>query len=161
MDLLRVVERTEAGRELDEPGAEAELVEADREGARLPLAGGARRGRQRRRVRGADVRERGAPGDEVFAANELHREEPGVPFGDELPEGDQVRVVHLLEGAELLLEAEDRARIDVGEDLQRDVLAAVGVERLVDDAHPTFAESAEESEAFRRQKVEHYPALER
>src|SRR6202034_4069505 len=82
-------------------------------------------------------------------------EEPRVAFRDELAEGHEVRVVQALERAELALEARDRLRRRVAQDLDRDVLAALRVERLVHLAHSAFADLAQDLESIGRDGREH------
>ena len=52
------------------------------------------------------------------------------------------------ERAELLLEQQDRGAVDVAQRLERDLLAALAIERLVDHAHAAHAELADQLEAL-------------
>ena len=80
--------------------------------------------------------------EEIHALDELHRVEPLVTLDDELIETHQVRVGHVGEHAEFLLEARDRVGTGVEQRLQRYQLPALPVEGGKDDAHaagPEFA----------------------
>ena len=82
-------------------------------------------------------------GQEVGAADQLHREEDALPFGGhELVKAHEVRMVHPGERSKLLLEEIERRRIEVQQRLQRDPLASLAIARLVDVPHPTPANAA-------------------
>src|SRR5262249_29493612 len=66
---------------------------------------------------------------------------------EQLAERDQIWVADPADRAELLLELQDRVAVDVAQRLERDLLVALAVERLVDDAHRTHAELADQLEA--------------
>ena len=87
---------------------------------------------------------------EIGPVDELHREERRRLTGhDELVELNEVRVAHVGERPELLLEPVERRRVEARQRLQRDGAAALAVDRLVDDAHPAVAERARDSVARR------------
>ena len=85
---------------------------------------------------GADV------GEEVGPVDQLHREEPAVAVGDQLPEADEVGVDHVGQDAELLLEPVEGRGVEVADRLQGDRLVALAVIRLVDDPHAADAHAA-------------------
>ncbi len=60
---------------------------------------------------------------------------------DELVEVHQIRVPHVGERPELLLEEVEGRRVEAEQLLQRDELAALAIEGLVDDAHAALAEA--------------------
>jgi len=59
---------------------------------------------------------------------------------EQLAEAHQVGMAHVGERAELRLEAQEVARIDARQRLERDVGAVLAVERLVDDPHAAGAQ---------------------
>ncbi len=63
-------------------------------------------------------------------------------------ERDEVRVGDVGERPELVLEPLQRSRVEVAHGLERDVQVLPAVERLVDDAHPTFADLTDDRVAF-------------
>jgi hypothetical protein len=91
----------------------------------------------------------GGPGQEVLAAHQLHREEQPPLLLVELAERDQVRVLEILERAELVLEVRDRLRVDVAQRLERHLRAAIAVPRLVDVARRSAADAAHDPEPRR------------
>ncbi len=99
-------------------------------------------GRAIRHIPGSHVLE------EVAPRHELHREEPAPLVEHELPELYEVRVARLLRRAELLLEAHERIAIERAHRLQRDMRLPLGVERLVDEPHPPFAQRADDRVAL-------------
>ena len=110
-----------------------------------------------RRVAGSAAPVGGSPGpiarrairEEILAVEELHREEPAAGVLEELVVRDEVRVRDVGERAELALEAEDAGAVEPRQRLQRDLDAALRVERAVHDAHAALAELAEDAEARR------------
>ena len=97
--------------------------------------------RRRRPVTPRTQRKNGAPATSSIVKKSL------VALGDELVERDEVRVRDVGERAELALEADDGAAVDVAQGLERDHLVALAIERLVDDAHAAGAEAALHGEA--------------
>lgn len=85
--------------------------------------------------------------DERRPAHKLHREEPLVLVGDELVEGDEVRVIDVGEGAEFALEAVERLRVRLVQALERDRALALLVVDLVHDSERTSTEAALDLEA--------------
>ena len=161
MDLPGVVERREPERNLAKRIAQAPLVQPRRAVARkdrrAPL-GNERRSLERRPVGVGVVRftERQIDGggarremlvsalsaqplEQIDACNQLHREERAARVSNELAEGNEVRMVNPLKGAELVLEARDSVEVVVPQRLQGDAHVALDVERLVHDPHPAFA----------------------
>src|SRR5262249_31140004 len=118
VELAGLVERPDAPRELEQRRPEARLIEA---GDRI-----------------AHVLE------EARSLDVLHGEKPGVLPGDELVERAEVRVDDALGLAELFLEAVEKRGAHLLERLQRDPLAALAVDRLVDEAHPSGADEADD-----------------
>ena len=83
--------------------------------------------------------------EEVRPGDELHREEDGVRLGDdELVEVHEVRVMNVGEGPELLLEPIERGGAESKQRLEGDALAPIAVERLVDGAHATGPDAADD-----------------
>jgi hypothetical protein len=82
--------------------------------------------------------------DEVRAFDQLHgkEERAGVRL-NELVEVHEVAVVHVREGAKLLLEEVEGVRVYVPQCLQGNVAATLPIERLVNDAHTPFADATE------------------
>ena len=147
MDLPAGVESGDPFDELHQRGAEA------REVARGLRAGGDEVRRARDVGSGASggegARDLGAPPagpadvmEEIDPVHVLHREARLLPLGLELVQGHEVRVRHVGEGAELVLEAVEPRRVEAAHRLQRHARPAHAVERLVDDPHPSFAEDA-------------------
>jgi hypothetical protein len=64
-------------------------------------------------------------------------------------------MLDVLHGAKLALEARQRVGSHVPQRLQRDAGAALLVERLVDDAHPAFAQASPQLESFGRGSAFH------
>jgi len=57
-------------------------------------------------------------------------------------------VIDVLQGAEFVLEVQERAAVELAHRLEGDARLRLVVERLVDHAHPTFANAAKQLEAF-------------
>src|SRR5215208_4964218 len=91
---------------------------------------------------------------EVDALDELHREEPVAAILDQLTQADEIRVMHVLERPELVLEAQHRIRRDRPKGLEGDAAVVFAVEGLVDDAHATRTEPADDLEARRSLKAD-------
>ena len=81
---------------------------------------------------------------EVGPIDQLHDDEPTTAVEDQLIQPHEVDVDDLQEAAKLLLEPEDCPRALVPNGLQRDLRAAIPVERAVDHSHPAAAEQAED-----------------
>jgi len=144
MDLARAVDRADPSDELRERAADLGRAEEDgRRSHGVGVALGRLVGGRRARVR----RERDA-------VDPRHREEP--PDGvvrEELVKAHEVWVHEVREGAELALDLVDRRAVDATERLERDALAALLVERLVDDAHPAGAEPPLDDEAIEQARA--------
>jgi hypothetical protein len=112
-----------------------------RAGARDPRAGPRRRGALAGARPGADPRQ------ERLAAHQLHGEEPGAAVLEQLAERDEVRVVEVLQRAELGLEPEQRVGGLDAQRLQRDRRLVLAVEGLVDHPHAPDPEAAHDREA--------------
>ncbi len=101
--------------------------------------------RDRRVVRGSA---RGRSLDvlqEVGAVDELHREKDAIVVADdELVEPNEVAVMDVRERPELLLEEIESGGARVEEGLERDVLLALTIERLVHDPHAALADAAQD-----------------
>ena len=82
------------------------------------------------------------PAVEVLPGDELHGEEPLAALAHELAEADQVRMLHVGERAELLLQAIERLAVSVGDGLDRDHRIRLVVVGLVHEAHAAAAELA-------------------
>jgi hypothetical protein len=153
VQLAQLVQGRDAGGELVQRRAQAGQVDR---GARRPRRGGGfvgPGGRGRRRA-GQGVLEgarlaRADPAEEVDAVDELHGDEPVVALADQLAQADQVHVVHVGERAELLLEAEQRVRLELAQHLEGHAAAVGVIDRLVDDAHAAGADPPEDLEALR------------
>ena len=65
--------------------------------------------------------------EEAYALEQLHDEEPILPVGDQLVEGDEIGVGDAQEGAKLVLEAQDRRGAGAVHDLEGDRAAALAV----------------------------------
>ena len=143
MQHARRVQGTDAVDELDQRAAQAIGVGGGGRGRAPGAVGAAGRGGRRRGVgRGREV----APGEaarwrraadvvqEADALDALHGEEPLLAVREQLVQRDEVGVRDVGQGAELVLEAIERA-VGVGpQHLQRDPRVALAVERFVDDA---------------------------
>ncbi len=75
--------------------------------------------------------------EQVAATDQLHGEEPQLPFGQQLVEAHQVRMADVGQGAEALLEAVERLGASGAQHLERHQALLPPVERLVD--HPEGA----------------------
>jgi hypothetical protein len=88
-------------------------------------------------------------GEEVHPLDQLHRDEPGSPFTDELSELHEVRVPNLRELAELVLQPVEAIRAPVLQGLEGDWHSGVVIEGPVHDAHATASEHTIDPEAAR------------
>ena len=79
--------------------------------------------------------------------HQLHGEEPLPLVLEQLVQAHQVRVLEIGEGAELALEPQERAPVDVLRVLSATHVAALAILRLVHDAHAAFPKAAPELEA--------------
>ena len=164
VDLARLVKRDDAPGELAERRAQPSLVEAGRRlrGRTVDLM---KRLGQLENGRGAaQLHLRGAAGlriqelgpaavgpdvpDEVVSLDQLHREEPAPPSLHKLAKAHQVRVIDVLQGAKFVLEVQERGAVELAHRLEGDVRLRLAVERLVDHAHPAFANAAKQLEAI-------------
>ena len=98
----------------------------------------------------------GATGERTYVrkstpVDELHGEEPKLAVGNQVVEGHQVGVGNISQGAELLLEAEQRRGVRPLHGLERDSSVASAVVGLVDDSHAAAAHLAEDHIAHPRQ----------
>ena len=147
----RRVQRQEALGELPERQPQPRRVEERRVQAR------ARDLDRRRAPDGAHARSRGGRRlldeqgganvrDEVDPSDEVHGQEPPVVLADELAQGHEVGVLHLLHRAKLALQARQVFGARVPQRLERHPRSPLSVERLVDDAHSAFSEEADQLE---------------
>ncbi len=98
----------------------------------------------------------GATGERTYVrksipVDELHGEEPKLAVGNQVVEGHQIGVGNIGQGAELLLEAEQRRGVRPLHRLERDSSVASAVVSLVDDSHAAAAHLAEDHIAEPRQ----------
>ncbi|HEY3351794.1 MAG TPA: hypothetical protein VGQ83_00975 [Polyangia bacterium] len=105
--------------------------------------------RRRRRFAGQPRRRGARPHmlDEAHPLDELHGEEPAAGVLAQLAEVHEVRVLEILQRAELVLEAEQVLAPQVAHRLERDPAPPLLVERLVHHAHPALAQAANDAEA--------------
>ena len=88
---------------------------------------------------------------EVDSVDELHGEEPKLAVGNQVVEGHQIGMGDISQGAELLLEAEQRRGVRPLHGLERDLSVASAVVSLVDDSHAAAAHLAQDHIAHPRQ----------
>ena len=100
---------------------------------------GRHRGQHPRGLRAAHV------AAEIDPLDQLHREEPLRPLGDQIAEAHQVGMADVRDRPELALEPEQQVGVDDGQELERHGHRVGLVERLVDDAHPAPTEESHQS----------------
>jgi hypothetical protein len=83
--------------------------------------------------------------------HQLHREEPLPVVAVELAEAHQIRVLHVGERAELVLEPVERVGAEVLQRLERDYRAGLAIVGLVHDAHSAVPQPAAQLESRRLQ----------
>ncbi len=177
VELSGHVQRREPARELAERAPELRLVVARSTHVAATQTGcgggsvcaGVGVARMRERPGGDEVRRhpvgrlerRFAPGvtgrdvaEKIGPFHELHREKPAPLVLEERIEADEVRVLHVLQGAKFVFEPEDPLRVQVPERLQRDARGPFSVERLVDDPHAAGAEPTQHLESLRAAEVD-------
>ena len=88
--------------------------------------------------------------DEVATLHELHREADVVlVVRDELVELYEIRMAHVGQRPEFLLESVESLSVDVAQRLDCDALLALTIVCFVNAAHPAFTERAEDFVASR------------
>lgn len=88
--------------------------------------------------------------EEVDSLDQVHREKPAVVLAHELPQRDEVRMLHLLHHAELALEAKQVLGVRVAQGFHGEARAAtLAIDRLVHDAHAALTDPSDDLEAFR------------
>jgi hypothetical protein len=146
VDLADLVQGGHPAGELREGGAQARFVEGEVPG-RAPADRRGLAGRPRHLEREGLPGVRVAAADrtdvlvEVDAVDVLHREEPGSGLLDQLAEADQVRVLEIVQRAELGLEAGQRVGPGLLQQLEGDPAVQGAIEGLEDLAHPARSDT--------------------
>src|SRR6266568_6187160 len=91
--------------------------------------------------------------EEAYPVDQLHREEPLLAVGEQLVEGDEIRVDEVGERSEFLFEPIEGLLTGPAKGFQGDPAAPLAIERLVDDAERAGPEPASQLETLCARKV--------